>query len=109
MKTSRMLNSIILGVVLSFIPMLTVAKEKFSSSDTFQAQGVLQEVITKGSGSVMIDNVLYKLASHVKIIEGKSSVKLRHLELGLDVVFTYKEGKSTDSKPVITSMSVIMK
>ena len=107
MKISRMLNNAILGLMISFVPILAVAKDK--SGDIYQAQGALQEVITKGSGSVMIDNVMYKVASHAKIREGELPVKLRHLDRGLDVVFTYKNSTKTGSEPVITSISVIMK
>lgn len=109
MKTSRILINIFLGVALSIMPVLVTAKEQLRSGDIFQAQGVLQEVITKGSGSVMIDNVIYKLASHAKIREAGNPVKLRHLDLGLDVQFSYEKSKKSERAPVITSITVIMK
>ncbi|WP_372740387.1 hypothetical protein [Neptunomonas sp.] len=109
MKTSRMLNNIILGLAISFVPITALAKDKLKYGVTYQNQGPLQEVITKGTGSVMIDNIMYKVASHAKITEAGNRVKLRHLDLGVDVQFSYTEDKNSDTSPVITSISVIMK
>lgn len=109
LKTTQLLISTVLALVISFVPQLTLAKDKLKSGVVYQDQGLLQEIVTKGSGSIMIDNVSYKVASHAKIRAAGNPVKLRHLDLGLDVLFSYKKGKKGTSRPVITSINVIMK
>ena len=108
-KKSLTMVAMALALVISFIPQPAIAKEKLKSGVNYQAQGTLQEVVTKGSGSVMIDHVIYKVASHAKIRAAENPVKLRHLDSGVDVLFSYKKGKKGERRPVITSISVIMK
>ncbi|WP_028470402.1 hypothetical protein [Neptunomonas japonica] len=109
MKTTQLFISTVLALVISFVPLFALAKDKLKSGVVYQSQGVLQEVVTKGAGSIMIDNVIYKVASHAKIREAGNPTKLRHLDLGLDVLFSYKKGKKGARRPVVTSIKVIMK
>ncbi|BBB31299.1 hypothetical protein [Neptunomonas japonica] len=109
MKITQLFIGMVLALVISFVPQLSLAKDKLKSGVVYQSQGVLQEIVTKGTGSIMIDNEIYKVASHARIREAGNPTKLRHLDLGLDVLFSYKKGKKGARRPVITSINVIMK
>ncbi|MGY8871352.1 MAG: hypothetical protein ACKVJE_13010 [Pseudomonadales bacterium] len=109
MKTTQLLISTVLALVLSFVPQFVLAKDELKPGVKYHNQGALQEIIKKGGGYVMIDNIMYKVASYARIVDAGSPVKLRHLDVGVDVEYSYKKAKKSDRKPVITAISVIMK
>lgn len=104
-KLYRLLFSIVfvLTAVVA-LPIQASESGKDNSKVFNDVQGVIE---SKGKNEIVIDGVKYKVASHAKIREGESALRLRHLLIGADIEFDYKT--KNKSAPVITSISVIMK
>lgn len=101
----RLLVSIVFMLIAVIaLPVQASESGKHNSKMIYHVQGVIE---SKGKNEIVIDGVKYKVASHARISEGDTALRLRHLLIGADIEFTYK--LKNKNAPIITSISVIMK
>jgi hypothetical protein len=101
---SSFIIKVLLLSVIWAVPLQASESRNHSNQRVVNAQGVIE---SKGKNKIVINGVQYKVGSYARIREGDRPLRLRHLLIGADIEFDYKTSKK--NKPVITSISVIMK
>lgn len=95
-------------LLLSVLWTTVLSAQTLEPGVVYEAQGLV-EGISISKKQAQFDGELYYVPTRARISEGDQPLKLRHLKIGTDVLYTYKRGSNRQELPEITSITVILK